>query len=494
MVVDYRKVNNMTIKDHYTMANAETELDKLKSKKIFTKFDIQAGYNNIIIEPEDQYKATFKTQIGTYIPQVMPFGLCNAPPLFQQATNRDFQAIKQKYPNDFAHFMDDMCIGTGDTPEELAKHQQIVHKLLNLFEKHSYYLKLSKCIFEAKEIEFLGFQVGYGVASIDQSKMDGLCNWPRTLSTVKEVQQVLGVLGYQRPFIQNFTEIARLLTRLIKKGIPFEWTHKCRDALDQLIAKVTEDPKIIAPNPDKQFKLETDVSNFALGAILFQCDERGKRRAVGYVSHTLTMPEQNYDIWDKEFLGLIFRLTKWQHHLMCTKEPVLAFVDHANLAYYQHPQKINRRVARYISTLTDYNLKIIHKPGTLNRADALSRRTDYEKVATAQHQQQGEEIKNWAKQHTLNSTNHHWFKDQCLVVVEDNNLRRELVHTYHNTPTAGHAAASTTLFSISHDYWWPNMKHFVTAYVRGCATCQSNTSVKKTCLIPTYSLLTPKIR
>ena len=302
----------------------------------------------------------------------MPFGLCNAPPLFQQATNRDFQAIKQKYPNDFAHFMDDMCIGTGDTPEELAKHQQIVHKLLNLFEKHSYYLKLSKCIFEAKEIEFLGFQVGYGVASIDQSKMDGLCNWPRTLSTVKEVQQVLGVLGYQRPFIQNFTEIARLLTRLIKKGIPFEWTHKCRDALDQLIAKVTEDPKIIAPNPDKQFKLETDVSNFALGAILFQCDERGKRRAVGYVSHTLTMPEQNYDIWDKEFLGLIFRLTKWQHHLMCTKEPVLAFVNHANLAYYRHPQKINQRVAHYISTLTNYNLKIIHKPGALNRADALS--------------------------------------------------------------------------------------------------------------------------
>jgi len=197
MVVDYCKVNDMTIKDHYTMANTETELDKLKSKKIFTKFDIQARYNNIIIEPEDRYKAAFKTQIGTYISQVMPFGLCNAPPLFQQATNRDFRAIKQKYPNDFAHFMDDMCIGTGDTPEELAKHRQIVHELLELFEKHSYFLKLSKCVFEAKEIEFLRFRVGYGVASIDQSKMDGLRNWPRTLSTVKEIHQVLGMLGYQ---------------------------------------------------------------------------------------------------------------------------------------------------------------------------------------------------------------------------------------------------------------------------------------------------------
>jgi len=97
--------------------------------------------------------------------------------------------------------------------------------------------------------------------------------------------------------------------------------------------------------------------------------------------------------------------------------------------------------------------------------------TLYEKVATKQHGQKGEQIKNWATQHTLNSTNHHWFKDQCLIVMEDNNLRRELVHTYHDAPTAGHARASTMLFSISRDYWWPNMKHFVTAYVRGCATC-----------------------
>jgi len=93
--------------------------------------------------------------------------------------------------------MNDMCIGTGNTPEELAKHRQIIHKLLELFKKHSYFLKLSKCVFEAKEIEFLGFRVGYRVASIDQSKMDGLCNWPRTLSTVKEIHQVLGMLGYQ---------------------------------------------------------------------------------------------------------------------------------------------------------------------------------------------------------------------------------------------------------------------------------------------------------
>jgi hypothetical protein len=501
MVVDYMKVNDITEKDHYTMANAETELNKLKGKKVFTKFDIRAGYNNILIEEGDQFKAAFKTQVGTYIPQVMPFGLCNAPPLFQRATNQDFRAIKQNYPNKFTHFMDDMCVGTGDSPEELAKHRQIVHKLLELFKQHSYFLKLSKCVFEAREIEFLGFKIGYGVARIDQSKMDGLREWPRTLSTVKEVRQVLDVLGYQRPFIKDFAALTRPLTALTKKNASFIWTRECRNTLDTLITHVTNDPKLVAPDLEKQYEMETDASNFALGAILFQKDEQGKRQAVGFASCTLTATERNYDIWDKEFMRLIFGLNKWRHYLMCTKEPVLAYVDHANLAYYCHPQKINQRVARYIGMLADYNVKIIHKLGVNNSADALLHQPDYgngkgdnenitalpdhlfinhmdsltlyEKVSTVQGND-ASTVQSWAKTNNLESNNHHWFKNRCLVVVENNELRRGIMHTYYNTPTAGHAGVATTLFSISCNYWWPNMKHFVTAYVKGCATCQAN--------------------
>ena len=151
----------------------------------------------------------------------------------------------------------------------------------------------------------------------------------------------MGILGYQRPFIQGFAELAKPLTHLTKKGVPFNWTQECRDALDKLITKVTDDPELTAPDPTRQFELETDVSNFTLGAVLFQKDDRGKCRAIGYASKTLNAAKRNYDIWDKEFLGLIFGLTKWRHHLICTKELVLAFVDHANLAYYRHPQKIN---------------------------------------------------------------------------------------------------------------------------------------------------------
>ena len=178
MVVDYWKVNDMTKKDHYMIANGEVELDKLKSKRLFTQFDIRAGYNNIIIEEKDRFKAAFKTPIRTYIPQVMPFGLCNAPSLFQCATDQDFRPIKQKYPKNFAHYMDDMVIRTGDSPKEVKKHRKIMCEVLDLFRQHSYFLKLKKCVFETKEITFLRYKIGHGIAKVESTKMDGLQNWP----------------------------------------------------------------------------------------------------------------------------------------------------------------------------------------------------------------------------------------------------------------------------------------------------------------------------
>ena len=93
--------------------------------------------------------------------------------------------------------MDNMVIGTGDSPKEVVKHRTIVNEVLDLFRKHSYFLKLKKYVFKTKEITFLGYKIGHGVAKIEETKMDGLCNWPQTLTCVKDVQQVLGVLGYQ---------------------------------------------------------------------------------------------------------------------------------------------------------------------------------------------------------------------------------------------------------------------------------------------------------
>jgi len=382
MVIDYRKLNDITKKDFYPLPNLRTELEKLSQYKLFSKFDVRAGYNNIRIKDEDQYKAAFKTPLGTFIPTVMTFGFCNAPSIFQRAMNRDLELLKQKYPNNFANYMDDVAIGTNASPEGRNLHKQIVHEFLDTLEQHSYFLKASKCEFEKEEMEFLGFRVGGGTVRIDPSKLGGIANWPRELKSVKEVRQILGVLGYQRAFIQDYARLAKPLNDLLKKGVKFIWTEECTTALNALIKQITEDPVLVAPNSDEPFELETDASAYAVGAVLFQKDERGKRRAIGYASKTLNSAERNYDIWDREFLGLIFGLTYWRHLLSGTRHPVKVFVDHANLLHYRHPQKVNRRIARYILTLADYNIQLQHCPGPQNRADALSRRPDYDQGET----------------------------------------------------------------------------------------------------------------
>jgi hypothetical protein len=274
--------------------------------------------------------------------------------------------------------MDNVAIGTDDSPEGRKLHEQIIHDFLDILQQYSYFLKASKCKFEKGRIEFLGFQVGEGTVKIDPSKIGGITNWPRKLNLVKEVRQVLGVLGYQRAFIQDYARLTKPLHELLKKDAKFLWKEKHKKALNALIKQVDQDPILMAPNQDEPFELETDTSAYAIGAVLFQKDERGKRRAIGYASKTLNSAEQNYDIWDHEFLGLIFRLTYWRHLLLGTKEPVKVFVDHANLLHYRHPQKVNQRIARYILTLADYHILLQHRPGPQNRADALSQRPDYD--------------------------------------------------------------------------------------------------------------------
>jgi hypothetical protein len=128
----------------------------------------------------------------------------------------------------------------------------------------------------------------------------------------------------------------------MRKGTPFRWEGQHTEALDQLIQKVTTALVLRCPDPEKQYYLKVDTSAFALGAVLFQYDEQERRRDIAYFSKALTLPKRNYNIWDREFLAIITTLRHWRHLLIGTIEPVIILTDHANLQYYQHPQKINQ--------------------------------------------------------------------------------------------------------------------------------------------------------
>jgi len=210
--------------------------------------DIRWGYKNHQIKTEDQYKAAFKTVFETYIPRVVYFGLKNAPPFFQRMMACEFAPIVQKYEPYLSNYLDDWIIATPGGEEGLQLHCRIMHDFLDLMEKLSYFLKLGKCEFEKSSVEFLGWLVTKEGVTVDPSKAVGLAEWPRKLHNLKELRQTLGILGYQRPFIRGYASMARPLTELTKKEVPFIWEEKHMEALNQLIQKVTTAPVLACPD------------------------------------------------------------------------------------------------------------------------------------------------------------------------------------------------------------------------------------------------------
>jgi RNase H-like domain found in reverse transcriptase len=217
---------------------------------------------------------------------------------------------------------------------------------------------------------------------------------------------------------------------------------------------VSSDPVLQRPNYEKPFTLEVDASQYAMGAILYQEDDEGKLRPVGYHSHTLNPAERGYDVHNRELLAVMRGLRQWRHLLLSSPFQTTVVTDHANLQYYRQLQKINRRVAHYLRDLAEYNFKLIHKPGRLNRADHLSQRPDYDegKEDNAEVQvlqdhmfanavvsldieqevydaQEGQaaSIALLQKAHGLVSENHHWFKNGRPVVTDVPELKQRLL-------------------------------------------------------------------
>jgi hypothetical protein len=363
------------VQDVYPLPLIGSIIDKLQGKTLFTKVDLRWGFNNIQIKEEDCWKAAFKTPFGAYETLVMLFGLTNSPPTFCRAMEHMLRHLMCRYPTELFVYVDDILIATTGN---LLQHRRIVQEVLEVLVEESYFLQPAKCSFEQTSVTYLGIIVDGNKLSPDPKKTSALKDWPRTLSTVKQVCSILGVLGYQRPFIPNYANIARPLVALTKKTQAFLWTKDCTDALNKLIAIILDNPSVLQPDLTKPFFLQVDASAFATRAILTQKDERGKHLAVGFHSQTFNEAEHNYDIHDRELLTVYCGLTHYCHLLLSSPFPTTVLTDHKNLEYYRHPRHINRRITRYVQQLADYNFQLIHIPGSTNKADALSRRPDYD--------------------------------------------------------------------------------------------------------------------
>lgn len=369
-VQDYRKLNKVTIKNRYPIPLTSELLDGLKGARYFTKLDLRNGYNNVRIRKGDEHKLAFKTNRGLFEPTVMYFGMTNAPGAFQAMMN---ELLKKEIGEMVVIvYLDDILIFT----KTLEQHREIVKRVLQALKDNDLYLKPEKCSFEQEKTEYLGMIISEGQVEMDKVKVDGVMSWPIP-KKLKEVQAFLGFANFYRRFIQDFSEIAKPLTSLTKKDTVWRWGETQQQAFDTIKDRFCKAPVLKMPDTTKPFKLETDASNFAVGAVLSQQDREGSWHPVAYYSKSLNDNERNYEIYDKE-LGAIKALEEYRHYLEGQEHPVEIWTDHKNLEYFTTARQLTRRQARWSLFLSRFNYNLQHRPGKLStKPDALSRRADH---------------------------------------------------------------------------------------------------------------------
>jgi hypothetical protein len=219
MCVDYRSLNDVTIKNKYPLPMIEDLFDQMRGAKVFSKIDLRSGYHQLKIRQEDIPKTAFISRYGLYEFTIMSFGLMNAPAYFMYLMNKVFMEYLDKF---LVVFIDDILTFSRNEKE----HEEHLRLVLQKLREHRLYAKFSKCDFWLKEVSFLGHVITDGGITVDPSKVQDVLNWepPRNVS---EIRSFVGLAGYYRRFIEGFSKIVKPLTSLLEKGKEFKWDAKC---------------------------------------------------------------------------------------------------------------------------------------------------------------------------------------------------------------------------------------------------------------------------
>ncbi|XP_071927217.1 uncharacterized protein [Coffea arabica] len=384
---------------------------------VFSKLDLRQRYYQLKIKKEDILKTAFSTRYGHFEFAIMPFGLTNAPAAFMDLMQRIFK----KYLDQFVViFIDDILI-YSKTREEHAKHLEVV---LQILREHKLYAKFSKCEFWLTEISFLGHRVSEDGIAVDPVKVEAVMNWKQP-ETPTEVRSFLGLAGYYRRFIQDFSKIAGPMTELTKKGAKFVWTPKCESSFQELKKRLTSAPVLVLPDGGEGYAVYSDASREGLGCVLMQM---GKANVVAdALSRKAQIAGLMVKEWDmlKEISGWNPRLEKLKVLFgnLSLKSPLLERIKEA--------QKTNPMIRK--------NLEKVQKGETL----------DFK----------------------LGPEGVLRFRDR-IVIPANEELRKRILEESHRSKYTIHPGVTKMYHDVKGLYWWEGLKKDVAAFVQRCLICQ----------------------
>ncbi|XP_021717906.1 uncharacterized protein LOC110685687 [Chenopodium quinoa] len=331
LCVDYRELNNRTIKNKFPIQVIDELIDELAGVAVFRKLDLRAGYHQMRVNANDVFKTAFKTHIGHYEFLIMPFGLTNAPASFQGWMNHVFRPLLRKC---VLVFFDDILVYS----RSLQEHWKHLAEVFELMKEHM---------------------------ETDPKKVSAVSSW-LIPANVKELKSFLGLTGYYRKFFKSYAIICKPLTEKLKKN-GFAWSNQAQKAFEDLKSALVSAPVLAIPNFEKQFILETDASKTRIGAVLMQ-----EGNPLAYINRSLGPKWQKLSVYDKELLAIVFAIQKWEQYLVGAH--FIIKTDQKSLKWLLQ-QKISTPFQQFwLSKSMVFDYEIQYKCGKENVAtDAFSR-------------------------------------------------------------------------------------------------------------------------
>jgi transposase InsO family protein len=396
--------------------------------------------------------------------------------------------------------------------------------------EEGYYANPDKCEFFQREVSFLGHVINDKGLSVQQHKVKAVNEWPQP-KTRKEVKGFLGLTGYYRKFVQDYSKVALPLTELTKNTVAFVWGEDQQKAFDELKARLQSAPVLAHPDPSRQFILHTDASGFAIAAVLSQQQQDGTIRPVAYYSKKMNAAEKNYGVTDKELLAIVEAVRHWRCYLEGNPYPTKVHTDHQGLQWLNSKSELSGRQARWVESLSDLEYDLSYIPGPQNAAaDALSRRADLEedvvrvrqgtpgtseamspamepaarlrlhltamkgsptgerplweskaealtfrdelrKAAEADPWYRGKMQETSPTDGLLRGDGLLWTVDGRFYVPADREVQSKLLFEAHDAPTGGHLGGRKTLHKLQRTCYWAGMRKDIEDYVKGCVVC-----------------------
>lgn len=491
MCVDYRALNAVTVKERFPLPLIDDHIDRLGSFKYFTSLDMATGFHQVPMKDDDSIsKTAFVTPEGHYEYLKMPYGLANAPIVYQRIISKTLKHLMDT--GRVLTYIDDVLIMSNSIEDGL----EILREVLKTLTAAGFSVNLKKCTFLATEIEYLGRLIGHGQVRPSPSKTEALLKSPKP-TNVREVRQFLGLAGYFRRYIAGYAAKTACIAKLLRKGEPFVWGPEQDVARDYIIKCLTEEPVLAIFDSKLPTELHTDASAIGYGAILLQEHDGKQKRVVGYFSKSTQGAESRYHSYELETLAIVRALQHFRHYLIGIKFKIVT--DCNSLKLTERKKDLLPRVARWWVYMQDFQFTLEYRKGCfMQHADFLSRQpvnvfqiknprnwamiaqtADLETQNLMQKLREGQLdatrffIKNDLLYYKYTPTG----EDPRLLCFIPKGHRLSLLRVFHDDHD--HIGIDKTIELIMRHFWFPGLRLFVKKYIGHCIVCLTHKKVPR---------------